>query len=218
MHSNKQHVVEMSLYFRKIVVTIKTIHIVIIMVLGFPLLCLGTEPILFQSPKTHKTSIGYYQGQAVSNNFGDLYTDPWVPVDSYIKVLFLAYKLDGRIRDLTFDVEGQVVKHEGLQDHWETNFLLVARLGFFQDMFPASIAYGQGLSYAMEKTELDQEADEDPPQLLHYFFVELAFGLLNISYHPQLIFRIHHRSGVFGMYCGDRCGSNIPVIGFRVSI
>jgi len=194
------------------------ISIICILLPGFPFFCSGAEPTSFQSKTDKRTSIGYYQGQAVSNNFGDLLTEPWKPIDSYVKVLFLAYELDGRIRGLTFDVEGQIVKHEGLQDHWETNVLLVVREHFLEDFFPANAAYGQGLSYALEKPELDQDADADPTQLLHYFFIEFSFDLPNVSYHPQLIFRIHHRSGVFGMYCGNRCGSNIPVVGFRISI
>lgn len=186
--------------------------------LGFPLFCIGREFDTFQSFKKEKISLGYYQGQAVVNDFGDLFTTPWKPMNSYIKTVFLAYKLDGGIRSLTFDTEGQIVKHEGLQDHLETNFSLVARLLFFKDILPTSIAYGQGLSYAMQKPELDKVSAEDSPQLLHYFLVEMALGLRDIPNNPRLIFRIHHRSGVFGFYCGDKCGSNIPVIGFRISL
>ena len=108
-------------------------------ILGFPLFCNGEELDSFQSLNKEKISLGYYQGQVVSNDFGDLFSTPWRPLNSYIKTVFLAYKLDGGIRSLTFDTEGQIVKHEGLQDHWETNYLLVVRLLFFKDIFPTRL-------------------------------------------------------------------------------
>ncbi|MCP4755795.1 MAG: hypothetical protein GY866_33440 [Proteobacteria bacterium] len=178
-------------------------------------------PVLVHGEKASSSKadfdIGYYQGQAVQNNFGDMLTNKWMPVGSYLRVVYLNYNLDGEINDLTFEVEGQIAKHNGLQNHWESNLLLVARLALTEEGLPTSIAYGQGLSYALAEPVLDDAADGDSARLLHYFFVELAIGFPEFSHDPRLVLRIHHRSGVFGVYCSDRCGSNIPAVGFCFS-
>ncbi|MBT4639329.1 MAG: hypothetical protein HOC09_10945 [Deltaproteobacteria bacterium] len=183
-----------------------------------PTLCYSEEYLTFYPLERDRVSIGYYKGQAVENNFGDLYTSPWRPIASYIQTVFINYQLNGQIRDLIFETEGQLVKHNGLQDHWETNGLLVVRLKLFDQLIPTSIATGHGLSYATEVAKLDKESGEEPPRILYYFYAELAFGLRDLPYNPRIIFRIHHRSGVFGLYCGQNCGSNIPAVGFRSSL
>jgi hypothetical protein len=159
--------------------------------------------------------LSYYKGRAVSNNFGSLVTDPWIYKDSEIESIALAYHLDGKIRQITFETEGQFTKHSGLQDHWESNFLLNTRLTFFENGLATSISYGQGISYAFGTPYIEQDESTRSNRLLNYFQVELTFGLKYVPHYPRLFFRIHHRSGVFGVYCGGGCGSNFPSVGIR---
>lgn len=161
--------------------------------------------------------VSYYKGKGVSNTFGSLFTEEWRYIDSEIQVVSLAYHLDGKIQQITFEAEGQVAKHEGIQDHWETNTLLNTRLTFFEDGLPIGISYGQGLSYAFGTPIIEQEATTKSNRLLNYFQLEMTFGLISLPYYPRIVLRIHHRSGVFGVYCEGTCGSNIPVIGVRSS-
>ena len=46
----------------------------------------------------------------------------------------------------------------------------------------------------------------DTKRLLAYFMVELDIGLPAIPLDSKLLFRIHHRSGVLGMYCKKNAG------------
>lgn len=159
--------------------------------------------------------VSYYKGRALNNNFGSLVTDPWIYKDSKIETIALSYLLNGNIRQITFETEGNFTKHSGFQDHWESNFLLNTRLTFFENGLATGISYGQGISYAFGTPYLEQDESTQSSRLLNYFQVELTFGLKYVPYYPRLFFRIHHRSGVFGLYCGGGCGSNFPSVGIR---
>lgn len=56
--------------------------------------------------------------------------------------------------------------------------------------------------------------------VLNYVMMELDFGLNNVQYDPRIFIRIHHRSGVFGLYCSSdpACGSNFVTYGVKFSI
>lgn len=187
----------------------------IITVLNLPVFCNAQMDDSEGRSSAGTVNIGYYEGQAVKNNFGELLTSSWKPLRSYIRTVFINYQLDGKIRDLTFETEAQFVKHRGLQDHLEINGLLAVRWRPVQQISLLSVSTGHGISYATEAARLDRESTEKPPRALHYFYAELAVDLYDIPYDPRVIFRIHHRSGVFGLYCGQNCGSNIPSVGFQ---
>lgn len=200
-------------------------HLILLLKKLFPLLaivfCSICEIAICNTPQGTKSidqyDISYYKGRAVSNPFGTLLIDEWNYLDSEIRVVSLAYLLNGKIREISFETEGQIAKHEGTQDHWETNILLNTRLTFFEDVLPVSVSFGQGVSYAFGTPVNEQDASTNSNRFLNYFQTELVFGILFLPYYPRLVFRIHHRSGVFGVYCEESCGSNIPVLGLRCS-
>ena len=51
--------------------------------------------------------------------------------------------------------------------------------------------------------------------ILHYFGPEIALALPSHP-HTELVFRFHHRSGVFGTFGSVREGSNVIAIGIRI--
>jgi len=114
--------------------------------------------------------------------------------------------------------EVQGAKHFGLQDHWELNALIDIRWRNFpwSDTLRTSLAIGEGLSWASEipPLELESHTNEGATQLLNYLLLEWAFGLPR---EPawDLVFRIHHRSGVFGLFDGVDGGSNVLAIGLK---
>ncbi|MCB1157738.1 MAG: hypothetical protein H7A25_16210 [Leptospiraceae bacterium] len=54
-------------------------------------------------------------------------------------------------------------------------------------------------------------------QVLNYLMVELDFAFEFLEYYPRIFMRIHHRSGVFGLYCkpDPACGSNFISYGVK---
>jgi len=79
-----------------------------------------------------------------------------------------------------------------------------------------SISFGNGLSFTMEKPEYEKEItlNERTSQLLYYLMVETAF---RVPAAPdwELVLRVHHRSGGYGLINGVNGGSNYLCLGVR---
>jgi hypothetical protein len=118
---------------------------------------------------------------------------------------------------IDFELEGQIVKHLAGQYHWEFNTLVVARwLRFpWNDIIKTSFAVGEGLSLATE-TPVSEEKyhGEKTNNLLNYLMIEFDFAL---PHDPRwsLVTRIHHRSGVYGLFNGVHGASNALGMGIR---
>lgn len=133
---------------------------------------------------------------------------------------FLAVAISRRVWSLTrhidWEVEGQAVKHVGDQNHWEFNALLLARwLTFPWDSYlDTSFAVGNGLSYATRTPLIEEIQHDKTHQFLDYMLVELAFSLPE---QPRwsLVLRLHHRSGVYGLFNGVHGASNALGAGLK---
>lgn len=140
------------------------------------------------------------------------------PRRSYIDAVTLA-RVHPEGRWFRWESEAQLVKHRGMQDHWEANAVIVARwMRFPWDRWlDTRFAVGEGLSYASEVPPLEPRADPeegDSARLLNYVYLELEFvapGAPRWSGYT----RIHHRSGVAGLFGGVRGGSNFIGLGVR---
>ena len=117
-----------------------------------------------------------------------------------------------------WEVEGQVVKHFGLQDHWEFNALIALRWKYFpwNKHVKTSFAVGDGLSYATEVPLLEDldEPETGSTRLLNYLLIELTFAPPKEE-HWAFVFRIHHRSGIFGVFDDVSGGSNVIALGIK---
>ena len=76
---------------------------------------------------------------------------------------------------------------------------------------------GGGLSFATDIPSIEmhpQKPDGDYKNLLHYIAVEATFALPK---HPdwQVVYRLHHRSGVFGLMGAENVGNTAVQIGVR---
>jgi hypothetical protein len=76
---------------------------------------------------------------------------------------------------------------------------------------------GGGLSYATDIPSIEIDSTEpngDYKRLLHYIAIEATFAL---PQHKdwQLVYRLHHRSGVFGLMGADNAGNTAVQIGIR---
>ncbi len=78
-----------------------------------------------------------------------------------------------------------------------------------------SFAIGEGISYDTQPLPMEYDEEGNPgPRLLNYLMFEATFALPK---YPQLelVWRIHHRSGVFGLYSSEVTGSTAVGVGIR---
>ena len=118
---------------------------------------------------------------------------------------------------IDFELEGQIAKHFAGQHHWEFNALVVARwLRFpWNDTVKTSFAIGEGLSLATETSVFEEKYHgEETNTFLNYLMFEFDFAL---PHNPRwsLVTRLHHRSGVYGLFNGVDGASNALGLGIR---
>jgi len=144
-----------------------------------------------------------YAGAHAQEDMHDVVTfQPKFEDNAYIGVVALAREIWHYKKYLSFELEGQVAKHFNRDTHWEFVGALVGRWNYFpwDKYVDTSLAVGDGISYYTEVSEVeeDDDDDEDAQRALNYLLIEVALGLPK---YPKwdLVFRIHHRSSVFGL-------------------
>ena len=94
-----------------------------------------------------------FGGLVTDNNWEDTLA-PWNLDyrESLVAGLAISHRIGRFDHRLSFEIEGQVVRHFGDQDHWEFNLPIVARWEAFSwdDVIDTSLAFGIGPSYASE--------------------------------------------------------------------
>jgi hypothetical protein len=169
---------------------------------------------IFAAPSTWAAeplnSLNVYGGRMTSDHWEDVFIGTFNLdfVDSYFLAVGLARKV-GEYRDrMSFEIEGQVVKHFDYMDHWEFNGALTGRWEKFpwDASLDTSLAFGIGPSYATDEPEVEIDNNDETSKFLVYWMIELALGLPE---YPQtaLILRLHHRSDAWGLINKDG-GSN----------
>lgn len=117
--------------------------------------------------------------------------------------------------DLSVELEAQVGKYFGDQDHWEFNLPIV---GLRWHRFPwdayvaTSLAWGIGPSYATEVPPVELETNDSSSRWLVYWYAETTFGPPAAAW--EILLRLHHRSDSFGLVAEDG-GSNAVCAGLR---
>lgn len=139
---------------------------------------------------------------------------------SYLVAGSIGYSVH-RWGSFRFDLEGQGVLHTGMQDHPETNIVVIARwMDFPWDRWlDTRIAFGEGLSYAFQTPPIEPRRDPDEStsaRLLNYLMVELEFVIPRHERWSKFV-RLHHRSGAAGIFGGVEGGSNFIGTGIRYS-
>jgi hypothetical protein len=118
----------------------------------------------------------------------------------------------------SYEVEGQIAKHSGIQNHWEYNLLGAVRWHRlpWSRYLKSSAAAGLGVSYASslpvaEATIINQDSE----QWLAYWHMELTLGPQRQPWQASL--RLHHRSTAYGLF-GDQGGANAVTLGVRYEL
>lgn len=132
----------------------------------------------------------------------------------YISVLGYSYKIWGLSDLISVELEATLAKHFERGDRFSgTGAVLVRWLKTPWDrIMKSSFAFGNGLSYATSPPQLEVDFLERTSRLLYHFSLESAF---EIKSSWDLFFRIHHRSGAFGMFENVVGGSDFLCLGIR---
>lgn len=162
--------------------------------------------------------VSTYGGKDTENSIDDLISGDHKFEDSKFLVVALGKNLTIYKELIAIEAEGQVAKHWGYQDHFELNGDVVFRwLPFpWDDYLDTSFAVGEGLSYATQNPEIEKDKNGKTSKLLNYLAFEIAFEVPGVT-GWSLFTRLHHRSGVFGLFNGVSGGSNALGVGIKYS-
>lgn len=159
--------------------------------------------------------IGFYGAQGSDNDFVDLLALQYESMDTYLYAVTLSKRFPVQKERYSYEVEAQIVKHVGMQDHFEVNTLVIYRwLKLPWDhIIDTSLAIGDGFSYAFEKPQIELDKQKTS-KILNYLMAEVTFS--DPCYpNLELFTRIHHRSGMYGLINNVKGGSNFVAVGFR---
>lgn len=176
------------------------------------LLPLASAPGAFAEEKEWAVTVlgGRYAGKEFRDMFeGDGFKD------SYTAGLSIAYQFTDWGKHMRWELEGQMLQHFGEQKMVEfAGSINVRWITFPWDRYlDTSVAFGGGLSVTSEVPVLEKSdpRSSEAATLLHYLLLEAAVGLPNSDW--SLVGRMHHRSGIFGLF--SHSGSNVLEIGVR---
>lgn len=161
-------------------------------------------------------ALNVYGGKLTSNHWDEFVDVGGLDfIDSRLLTVGLTRRVGGYRDLLSYEIEGQLVKHFGLQDHWEFNALAAGRWEKFwwDKVVDTSFAFGLGPSFASETPKAEVLVEGKSQPWMVYWMMELAFGLPD---RPEfaLITRIHHRSEAFGLIA-DEGGINGLAVGIK---
>lgn len=158
----------------------------------------------------------FYTGHFAGSGNGDMLAFRFR--DTYLSALGLVWQFDQSPPHVQWELEGVAVTHFGEQHHAEVAAAIAVRWVTFpwDTYIDTSLAFGSGLSYATEEpvVEARENPDTGATRLLHYLLVEMAFEVPRAP-RWSIVTRIHHRSGVWGLFDGVGRASNFLAIGLR---
>lgn len=161
-----------------------------------------------------------YLGKYSDDRLGDvLLSKPVAYMDSYLGVAAWsrAFAFDSPAH--RWEVEAQAGKHLRTQHHWEFNLLALYRWQRFpwRNTLQTSVAIGDGLSYATTTPPLEAASTTNvgATRLLNYILVETTFAPPAVT-GWSLVVRVHHRSGVYGLFDDVEGGSNVLAAGIKL--
>lgn len=123
---------------------------------------------------------------------------------------------------LALELEAQIVRHYGLQDHFEGTGALVLRTPDWRPFGGAGVnlAWGNGMSWAFDHPAWEKgvtgQRGVETRRLQYHMTVEMEFGRGSWPVRPFL--RLHHRSGIYGVISPQETGSNFIGLGLRVGL
>jgi hypothetical protein len=178
---------------------------------------------LASGPKEKKWLLTLGNGVHTTRTIGKAtFNIPGQFTDHYLHGFALSRELGSFGRLFAWEVEGMLAWHRdrrsgARQDYTESTVAALVRYRSFpwSHHLPISVALGNGLSFTSDRPRVEEDFREGRTRhLLNYIALELAVGL-PWGEGLELAYRIHHRSGVFGLYGGVRGASDFYLLGLR---
>lgn len=170
-------------------------------------------------------AVAVYSGRQLLDGLEEvLLTQPQFPTGwSYDDEQFVGVALSRRAGTVLsrVDLEPELGfgQRFGVQDEWEAWGALYFRYrGFpWDDFLTTTVALSTGLNYASDVSEIESEKARrgNGDRVMHFFSPEVTFALPRYP-DTELLFRIHHRSGVFGLVSEAFGGMQYATFGLRV--
>lgn len=156
----------------------------------------------------YRNSIILYGAKYTPDKLGDIFLNSHETSNSYLAALAWNREFSRSFGDLGWETEIQAVKHFGGQHHLEFNALVVARWHRFpwNRRIATTVAVGEGLSLATRTPQLERDNHTRVNALLNYLLFELTLAPPQSRWYWSG--RIHHRSGVYGLFDGVHGASN----------
>lgn len=176
----------------------------------------------------NRFSVAVYGGFLTTQAFSELYSGPNKLVNTNIIAASVSRELFSvghafgvkALEPLKLEVEGIYALHTGEWPHSQNFSEYAGSFNLRWHRFPwnryvvTTMGFGEGLSYATEKPSYEIEINNKTAYLMNFLMFDVTFA------HPDLpelalMLRLHHRSGVFGLFDDVSGGSNFFVAGLK---
>lgn len=169
----------------------------------------------------------YYYGITASDALGPMFYGEFHRWPEHIQSIELTHTVgtDNWLRRLVYPLVGVVqlsanftVRSDN-NNHTIYEFIIPYIEGRWSE-FPwntylmTSFAIGEGISYATSIPSLEGKSSDNTKRMLNYMLLEATFSLPSKP-RWQLVLRLHHRSGAYGLYHAGNTGSNNVGLGLR---
>jgi len=174
----------------------------------------------------YPSAVMYYYGITTSDALGSMFKGEIHRWPEHIQSLEYTHTLskENWLRRLVYPLVGvvqvsaNVTMRNGSNQHtiYEFNPYVEGRWANFpwNKYVNTSFAIGEGISYDTSVPSLERKSSEDTKRLLNYLMLEATFAPPSYP-RLQVVARIHHRSGMFGVYHAGNTGSNDIGLGIR---
>lgn len=171
-------------------------------------------------------SVMYYYGQTVSASLFSIFEANWQHWPEHIQSIEIAHTFDEQnflrlfFKPLVgvLQLAGNFTIRNGDNENriYEFEPYLIFRWANFpwNHCVNTSFALAEGVSYDSSVPAIEKRQNNHTKRLLNYLIVEGTFASPNYP-RVQLLARIHHRSGAYGLYHAGNTGSNVIGIGLR---
>jgi hypothetical protein len=155
-----------------------------------------------------------YGGKWSDNRWNEIIRRETALRSSYVWVAGAAWKINDFSENLGLEGEINITRNTGQQNHFEFNTAAILRWRAFpwSRYVATSFGYGLGLSYAFDRPPIEEQPQRRASRSLIFMPTELTLGPPESTW--ELMLRIHHRSGAYGLF-KDASGSNFIALGVR---
>jgi hypothetical protein len=184
------------------------------------------DPLGQQLYDNHHWSLLYYYGQTVNGAFVGTAVGNFTHWPEHIQSLEVAYTLnqDNFFRKLVNPLvgvvqlagNGTIRQGDNQNTIYEADPYIIFRWANWPWNYYVTTSFGfaEGVSYASSVPAIEKRNNTNTKRFLNYLMYEITLAPPS---HPewQLVFRVHHRSGAYGLYHADNTGSNDIGLGIR---